>query len=125
MSWIWILQFAVSLSSQNSSLAVNDEVTNFIIKNKEKILEVLNENETKITKAYLEQLSVVLQLLLSLFSQPSWAELNEKLAEQITYLLSNRLIRLFVNLSQSRLSHNPVSNNDHNLSKAKALTSNI
>jgi hypothetical protein len=54
MSWIWILQFAVSLSSQNSSLAVNDEVTNFIIKNKEKILEVLNENETKITKAYLE-----------------------------------------------------------------------
>jgi hypothetical protein len=64
---------------------------------------------------------VALELLASLFSHDLWVNFNRKLAEELTYLLSHRLIRVFVLYAQGRLSFAPNSSNDRELAAVRCL----
>lgn len=55
-----------------------------------------------------------------LFSHDLWINFNRKLAEELTYLLSHKLIKVFVAYAQGKLGFFVGSNNDRNLSLVKS-----
>lgn len=65
-------------------------------------------------------MEAALELMACLFSHDLWINFNRKLAEELTYLLSHKLIKVFVAYAQGKLGFFVGSNNDRNLSLVKS-----
>jgi hypothetical protein len=112
MSWLWVLKIATALLNHSQSILVIEEVSAFYRAHKTRIYKVLEGTETKLTRAYLDDLEAVLELVVGLLSQAFWVNTNVQLMEELTYIMSHNLIKLFVGVAQGKVVHLAVSKNE-------------
>lgn len=118
MAWTWVVKIATALASHEQSILVVSEVGHFFNIHKDSFINLFEFGD-KISKGYLDDLDSGLQLLLALFTHELWINFNRPLAEELTFLLSHKIIRLFVAYSQGKLSFLLGSDNDRTLAKVK------
>lgn len=119
IAWTWVVKIATELANHPLSILIVSEVSAFFKQYRARFLDLFEPGE-RLSKSYLEDLEAALELMACLFSHDLWVSFNRLLAEELTYLLSHKLIKVFVAYAQGRLPFFPLSSNDKALASVKS-----